>query len=336
MPTGELFYTYIDECKQNYLTQMMRENDEVDEFQEYSVTSLTFESNKYQTELEVKWKEFCALYDFDSSKALHFVDFKKLLSSSDRGSSNPMYAHFVENGEFSVEKLKSFFKDLQALIRESDFFIVHTDFYWDKRTYLIKRNNYAHYQFKKKPSRNVAPQILNAVPYVAMRKHLDSLLLTLLRRFFAGDSTISRGYYFDEEHPKKIYTKLRFDADGKVFDARTDIKKAYNHIVAIGSDNVQQDVAVEILDEIRFIRKEEVGSQHTPSHCGLEIVDFLCSMIAGETRLEEYKKSYPSLSVIPTGTFLNIQFEDGEVIEFYDIVMEKVRRKTINYIDYEQ
>ena len=60
--------------------------------------------------------------------------------------------------------------------------------------------------------------------------------------------------------------------------------------VAIGSDNVQQKVAIEILDEIRFIRKEEVGSEYIPSHCGLEIVDFLCSMVVRETRLEEYKK----------------------------------------------
>lgn len=38
--------------------------------------------------------------------------------------------------------------------------------------------------------------------------------------------------------------------------------------VAIGSDNVQQKVAVEILDEIRFIRKKEVRSEYIPSHCG--------------------------------------------------------------------
>lgn len=38
--------------------------------------------------------------------------------------------------------------------------------------------------------------------------------------------------------------------------------------MAIGSDNVQQKVAVEILDEIRFIRKKEVRSEYIPSHCG--------------------------------------------------------------------
>ena len=94
--------------------------------------------------------------------------------------------------------------------------------------------------------------------------------------------------------------------------------------VAIGSDNVQQKVAIEILCEIRFIRKEEVGSEYIPSHCGLEMVDFLCSMVAGETRLEEYKTKYTTLADVELGTFLNIRFEDGEVISLYDIVMEKI------------
>lgn len=35
-----------------------------------------------------------------------------------------------------------------------------------------------------------------------------------------------------------------------------------------GSDNVQQKVAIEILYEIRFIRKGEVESGYIPSHCG--------------------------------------------------------------------
>ena len=59
-------------------------------------------------------------------------------------------------------------------------------------------------------------------------------------------------------------------------------------------------------------------------------------MIAGETRLKEYKTKYTTLADVESGTFLNIRFEDGEVISFYDIVMEKICRKTMNYLDYEQ
>lgn len=59
-------------------------------------------------------------------------------------------------------------------------------------------------------------------------------------------------------------------------------------------------------------------------------------MIAGETRLKEYKTKYTTLADVELGTFLNIRFEDGEVISFYDIVMEKIYRKTMNYLDYEQ
>ena len=68
-----------------------------------------------------------------------------------------------------------------------------------------------------------------------MRKHLDSLMLGMLKNK-KDDVTL----YLDEELPNKVYTKLRFDADGKQFDARTDLKKAYNHTITIGSDNVNQ------------------------------------------------------------------------------------------------
>lgn len=88
------------------------------------------------------------------------------------------------------------------------------------------------------------------------------------------------------------------------------------------------------MDEIRFIRKEEVGNAYVPSHCGLEIVDFLCSMISGETRLEEYKKDNEGLKGLEKGQFLNIKFEDGETIEFYDTVMNKLLYRTINFLNY--
>ena len=59
-------------------------------------------------------------------------------------------------------------------------------------------------------------------------------------------------------------------------------------------------------------------------------------MIVGETRLEEYKTKYTPLADVELGTFLNISFEDGEVISFYDIVKEQIYWKTMNYLDYEQ
>lgn len=56
-------------------------------------------------------------------------------------------------------------------------------------------------------------------------------------------------------------------------------------------------------------------------------------MVAGETRLEEYKTKYTTLADVESGTFLNIRFEDGEVISLYDIVMEKICRKNKMFID---
>ena len=94
--------------------------------------------------------------------------------------------------------------------------------------------------------------------------------------------------------------------------------------MVIGHENVQQEVTVEVLDEIWFIRKEEIGSEYIPSHCGLEMVDFLCSMMAGKTRLEESQTLYPTIADVELGTFFNICFEDGKIISFYDSVMEKL------------
>lgn len=321
MAREKLYYTYLDECKRNYLTQIMKEQGE-ENFQEYSITSVTFSKEDYQNKFEEEWKKFIEKYEFDSTKALHFVDFKKLVDESTREITNPMYNYFVEDDDFSEKKLKEFFEDLKWLVESNDFFIVHTDYYWKKSSYIVKGQ-----KIFKKETRQVAPNILNPVPYIAMKKHLDSLLLSLLQ--VPRDNKM----YFDENLPKDIYTKLRFDADGKQFDARTDLKKAYNHTVSVGSDNVQQNVAVEVLDEIRFIRKEEVGSKYIPSHCGLELVDFLCSMIAGETRLEEYKKIYSNFE-IDKGTFLNIKFMDGSSVDFYDIVMSKISRRSIQFLDY--
>ncbi|KKW74457.1 glycine/betaine ABC transporter substrate-binding protein [Lactococcus lactis] len=325
-----LYYTYLDECKKNFLTDSMKKEGFNSTYEEYSITSITFNREYYQTTFETAWAAFRNKYRMNGNKAMHFVDYKKLIDPGQRVPENEGYSQFIVNNLFSEEKLKSFFNELRDLLRDSEFFIVHTDYYWEKHHYLTKRNHFEKFQLSKK-SRNVAPRLLNAVPYVAMRKHLDSLMLGMLKNK-KDDVTL----YLDEELPNKVYTKLRFDADGKQFDARTDLKKAYNHTITIGSDNVNQKTSSEILDEIRFIRKEEVGHNFTPSHCGLEIVDMLCSMIAGETRLKEYKKtgSIKANSQITSGDFINLKFPDGDIIEFESIIESKMRYHTINYLKY--
>lgn len=312
---------------------MKRENTEFD-FEEYSITSITFEKDYYQEEFEMKWAQFRNEYGMDGEKAMHFVEYKKLIDREQRTPQSIGYSNFLVEGEFSEDRLKSFFLDLKRLLTEGAFFIVHTDYYWEKQRYLIKRNKVETLQFKKL-SRNVAPRILNAVPYVAMRKHLDSLMLALLKKE-VKEANVPDDFYLDEELPKKVYTKLRFDADGKQFDARTDLKRAYNHTITVGSDNVREKTSAEILDEIRFIRKEEVGHNFIPSHCGLELVDMLCSMIAGETRLKEYKRIglLEDENILKTGDFINLKFPDGDVIEFDSIIEDKLRYHTANHLQY--
>lgn len=334
---GTLYYTYFDECKRNYLTEQIKKHNSDFNFEEYSITSLTFEKTYYETEFEKKWEQFRTKYSIDGKKAMHFVEYKKLLDPKNQTDENICYKTFLDNGVFSIEKLKQFFFDLSEIIEEADFYIVHTDIIWKKQRYLVKRDNKKIREGDlKKLTRIVAPRLLNAVPYRAMRKHLDSLMLTLLKSKVEDNSMIPGGYYLDEELPKKIYTKLRFDADGKEFDARTDLKRAYNHTISMGSDNVREKTASEILDEIRFIRKEEVGHDFIPSHCGLELVDMLCSMISGETRLKEYKKMglISSDSLLKEGFATDLLFEDGYLIEFKSIIESKIRYQTIEQIHY--
>lgn len=328
-----LYYTYLDECKRNYLTELMNKQTGAT-FQEYSITSLTFKKEEYQDKFEKEWEDLRKKYKIDSKKAMHFVEYKKLILPELRTAESVGFETFLVEGEFSEELLKNFFKDLKKILEANNFFIVHTDYFWEKAKYLTKRNQYNRNQFKKETS-NIAPEILNAVPYVAMRKHLDSLMQTLLKKEIK-DEQVEDGEYFDVELPGKIYTKLRFDADGKEFDARNDLKKAYNHTISIGSDNVKSKVSTEILDEIRFIRKEEVGHDFIPNHCGLEVVDFLCSMIAGETRLKKYveigRLNYDEN--IKEGCCINLKFSDGTVIEFDKLLNERIRYHTINYLSY--
>lgn len=334
MSEATLYYTYLDECKKNFLTDILKKNSSFD-MEEYSITSITFEKEYYQKEFEIEWENLRKKYDMDGKKAMHFVEYKKLINPEERSPDKNGYNNFLEDGEFSEEKLKNFFRDLQVLLETAQFNIVHTDFIWEKKRYVVKRKKFNDLDVKK-VSRNVAPKLLNAVPYVAMRKHLDSLMLTLLKREINDNPSVSDGFYLDEELPRKIYTKLRFDADGKQFDARSDLKKAYNHTITVGSDNVREKTAVEILDEIRFIRKEEVGHEFVPSHCGLELVDMLCSMIAGETRLEAYKKNglvTEEIDLKP-GDLINLKFEDEELIEFDKILRDKLRYHTINFLHY--
>lgn len=314
-----LYYTYLDECKRNYLTTMMKRNG-YEGFEEYSITSITFEKKYYQNKFEPQWNELRKRYKIEGNKAMHFTEYLKLIDPKKRENIDlgQDYEIFMKDGEFSIERLKDFFKDIKKILEDAEFFLVHNDFYWERERYYTKGNRHL-----KKASRIIAPSILNKVPYLSMRKQLDMLMQCLLQEKNEDD----KSYIFDENIPSLINTKLRFDADGKQFDARSDLKRAYNHTITVGSDIVKSETAVEILDEIRFIRKEEVGHDYMPNHCGLEVVDFLCSMIAGEMRLEEYinkgiiNKASPEMK---KGNFINLNFFDGEKIKF-DFILDKIR-----------
>lgn len=322
-----LYYTYLDECKRNYLTETLKKHTE-EKIEEYSITSVTFESKYYKSTFEHEWMKLCKKYQIDGDTAMHFVNYKKLINTNKTEELVEKNYFLDANNQFSITLLKNFFQDLKKLLDSTDFFITHTDFYWKPQQFLINRKQLEKIDLKK-TSRQIAPKILNNIPYIAMKKHLDSLMINLLKQ------DTGEGTFLDTELPNKINTKLRFDADGKQFDAREDLKQAYNHTVTTGSDTVKSETVVKILDEIRFIRKDEVGYKKNPNHCGLEVVDLLCSMISAENRLKEYKKTLnlQEHSELSEGKFINLHFEDGDIIKF-DSLLNKVKSKSITYHAY--
>lgn len=337
-------YAYIDESQRNHLTELMIRKLGI-QLQEYSITTVLFEKGYYQKEFEEKWNAFRAKYNVNAKKAMHFVDYKMLCSGEPdkvKAVDPEVRKEFIDDkGNVRIIKLKNFFCDLKDILEQAKFKIIHNDTYWNKDRYLISASNKTALSMKerdtkvqfKKEVAYIGGAMLKKPAYIAMKKNMDMLvskaLMTHTSELKELPSDIEPGEYYNEKMPDLINIKLRFDADGKNFQARTDLKKAYGHMLTVGTDTVNQDVVAEVLDEIRFIRKEEVGHGHSPNHCGLEVVDFLCSMISCETRLKHYK----DIGLIPTddrdiefqeGYFGNIRVEDQYFVDFWEIMKDKI------------
>lgn len=362
-----LMYTYLDEVKRNYLDTNLRDIIK-GQFNFYSMSSVTFESEYYKETFEDKWKCFRETFHVPEEKCLHFAECKKLINSNYRkliefkfeyekgeedyasliqkydlpnnefvgtrplntedelkkiiaskvkDSDVAAYNYFNTAGVFSENDLFRFFLVLRELLLDSNFFIVHTDIIDRLQKYLPKDSNPK--RSLTKETTLYAPNLRKKNPEIVFSAHLNSLISTLIL-------TEKDGYYYlDENKPDEVYTKLRFDGDGKEFDARSDLKRAFNNIQVVGTRDFNSKTTNKILDEIRFIKKDEVGHKYLPSHAGMEVVDFLCSLIACSTRLEYLK----GIGVIDDKSceekfnreaYINIQFEDGRSVSFSDII----------------
>ncbi|TDL94372.1 hypothetical protein [Macrococcus carouselicus] len=404
-----LFYTYLDECKKNFFTTEFYQNQDNKnkDYNFYSLTSVSFESQEYRNKFEKEWCEFKERFKIPDDTCLHFAEYKKLLSSkhvknielafvqksaifsSDtqinlekleilldgdellnekekkslldefhriKDSEIAMtekyqkgkelfnrytkkawevdekdmsgYELFLNSQEqFDIRNVHSFFLELKKILEEASFVILNTDYINLKKPYLANRKNTAPHI----PSNaNILPakNLRKAEPRVTMKRHLDILIEFLISRKVDGVS------YLDENLPDSVYTKLRFDADGKQFEAKNDLKMAFHECLAIGTDRFSQKTAVKVLDEIRFIRKEEVGSKNNPPHCGSEVVDFLCSLVCSETRVSYLTKiGVISSEDFPPGKYATLVFEEElEEITFKDMIEEKLFLSAI--IDY--
>ncbi|PKG48712.1 MULTISPECIES: hypothetical protein [unclassified Planococcus (in: firmicutes)] len=254
---------------------------------------------------------------------------KKILSVDEKDIEG--YRLFLNSdGTFDIVNVHNFFSTLKELLKTSQFHILNTDYINLKKAYLPLRKAS---EREKLTNPNILPakNLAKAEARVVMKKHLDILIEFLISNNFNGST------YLDENLPDMLYTKLRFDADGKEFEAKSDLKMAFHECLTTGTERFEQKTAVKLLDEIRFIRKEEVGSGNIPPHCGSELVDFLCSLVCSETRVSYLTKiGVISQEDFPKGKYSTLIFEEEELedISFEDIIEDKLFLKTM--IDYSE
>ncbi|MBC1458565.1 glycine/betaine ABC transporter substrate-binding protein [Listeria newyorkensis] len=314
-----LYYTYLDEAKKTTLTKEFElQKKVVPNF--YGITSITFEQKYYIEIFEVLWLEFRQKHGVPDNECMHFVEYRKLWNPADREKSS-VYERYCRDGIFNENCLLEFFQDLHDLLLQADFYLVYTDRYFYSRKYMDKEGN------ETKKRSEIGKKTLYRLPYVVMKKHLDSLLKSLLIDPASG--------LLSDKRIRQVSTKLRFDADGKDFDGKIDLKMAYHHVMATGSERVNTKAANELLDEIRFIRKEEVGTHCEPSHAGLEVVDFICSLLASDIRYNFFlnkvnaKDQLISSEEKDKHDYLVFKASTGKLIDFTQLFHSKLKYSNI-------
>ncbi|TDM05177.1 hypothetical protein [Macrococcus lamae] len=282
-----------------------------------SPSSFTKDLEKIKTSDKEIYQEYKKLFNRYTKKTLG-IDEKDITA----------YNLFLDSSsEFNIRIVHNFFLEMKKVLKESNFSILNTDYINKKKSYLPIRKNTEKPELTSlthRPAKNLSKD----EPRITMKKHLDILIEFLISREFEGN------IYLDENLPKTTYSKLRFDADGKEFEAKNDLKTAFHECLTTGTERFVQETAVALLDEIRFIRKEEVGSGNNPPHCGSEVVDFLCSLVCTGTRIDYlHKNSVISKEDFPKAKYTTLSFEQNlSDISFQDIIEDKLFLATT--IDY--
>lgn len=301
----KLLYTYLDEVVNLPDVDLLYRTNGYEGIS-FGITSVTFEQNHYINFFEKEWSHLRTRYGIDEHECLHFTEYKKLLVPSRRSRSQAFKYFSNTDGTFNKTKYIYFLKDIKNLIERSNFFIVFTDVFRLKKGYINHKRD------ELTSDVNYGKKVLKKLPEITMSKHLNSLLKCLI----LNDSLI-----LDETRIRKVTTKIRIDSDGKDFAYKNPFKIAYNSVISHGSESFYSTACYEMLDELRFIRKEEVSNLCSPSHCGLELVDFLCSNIARYHRIE-YLNSKVSIPIDNNAFLFNV---NGEIIDFQSAIEKKYR-----------
>lgn len=237
-----------------------------------TIASATFEQHRYFAKVEPAMETLRKTYSIPSRRAMHFTDIKLLTSAANWG--NPRCAAWKpcfsdRNGNPDFGKLFSFYEDVLAIISESQAIFHATGLFVD-----ITAN----------PLQGLARNQRYKYSYQLMREHLDNLGMYL---YHAHVPLNARPIKLEP-----MMTKIRYDGD-RGLDIRQDLREAYNHSISFGTRNLRPAILLDVLDEIRFINKSEVGEfipQHPDiSHAGSDLIDFAAIYIARAMWGEEYK-----------------------------------------------
>ncbi|MBA4535542.1 hypothetical protein [Brevibacillus halotolerans] len=255
----ELFISYLDESKiENIPGQSARY---------YSIASMTASKSEYIEKIEQKWADLRKAFRIQNGMVMHFTDIKHLLNTAP---SRPHKAEWVkifsDGGQINYPKLYKFYREILHIIDESPFVVMLTGVKWEPDHTIrgLKKN------------KNLREQTY-FTPYIAFREHLNLMSFYLLNLL---NSTDSISY--------NRITKLRYDGDVGLGE-RDDIKEAYHHAITLGTRHFRPSIVKSLFDEIRFIGKNEVGSENI-THAGNEIIDFITTIASRDMWSLEQEK----------------------------------------------
>lgn len=242
------------------------------------VVSLTSRRNIYVSTVEKNWLTMRKQYDFEEGLALHFTDIRALvtyepgaLSAKAERKRQKWFKYFSSRDSTKVDpgKLHGFYTDVLSHLAAVDGHFLITG--------LLSSN--AHLGNKEYATYALKEPIMQV-----FFEHLNLLVGYLTHAYLPK----SRRSGLKDRH---WTTKLRYDGDAAL-TYRGPLRMSYHQAVLQGTRQFKGDLVREVIDEIRFVSKDEVGfyqkGHPDMSHIGNEVVDFAAPFLSRKLFRDEF------------------------------------------------